>query len=113
MNERFFQVFGVFGIIFATWSLVDPTFPLQLTQESHDYLISIVILLVASIILLVVGILGIYSALKKVRCAMLIVRNEKIEKMRILIGFSFTELRTSVDHCRCGGVFGHLGLHES
>lgn len=53
---------------------VDPTIPLQFTQKSNDYLISTVIILVASVILLLVSVLGIYSVTREARKALIVVR---------------------------------------
>lgn len=47
--------------------LVDPSFSLSLTQ---DYIISVVIILIASVLLLVVAIFGIIGAIKESKCAL-------------------------------------------
>ncbi|XP_023023270.2 CD151 antigen isoform X1 [Leptinotarsa decemlineata] len=62
-----FLLFAVAGIAISIWMFVDPTIPLHFTQESKDYLISTIILLLASIILLILSILGIYSVSREVR----------------------------------------------
>ncbi|KAJ8951195.1 hypothetical protein NQ314_007696 [Rhamnusium bicolor] len=66
-NEKLFAIAGIGA---AIWMFVDPTIPLHFTQESHDYLITTVIILLASIILLIVALLGIYSVSKEVRKAL-------------------------------------------
>ncbi|KAJ8956960.1 hypothetical protein NQ317_008521 [Molorchus minor] len=59
------------GIGVSIWMFVDPSIPLHFTQESTDYLISIIIILVASIILFIVSILGIHSVTKEVKKALI------------------------------------------
>nr|CAI5860678.1 unnamed protein product [Callosobruchus analis] len=65
------QLFAIAGIGVSIWMLVDPTIPLHFTQEANDYLISTVIIFVASIILLFVAILGIYSVSRESRKALI------------------------------------------
>lgn len=48
--------------------LIDPTFTLSITQ---DYIISVVIILIASIVLVIVAIFGIYGALGENQCALI------------------------------------------
>ncbi|CAH1173720.1 unnamed protein product [Phaedon cochleariae] len=67
-----FLLFAIAGISVSIWMFVDPTIPLHFTQESKDYLISTVIILLASIILLILSILGIYSVGKEVRKALVV-----------------------------------------
>ncbi|EEZ99046.2 CD81 antigen isoform X1 [Tribolium castaneum] len=62
-----FALLGIAGTVFAIWMLVDPSFSLSLTQ---DYIISVVIILIASLLLLVVAIFGIVGALKESQCAL-------------------------------------------
>ncbi|CAG9856750.1 unnamed protein product [Phyllotreta striolata] len=66
-----FLLLSVAGIGLSIWMFVDPTIPLHFTQESKDYLITTIIILLASVILLVVSILGIYSVGQEVRKALI------------------------------------------
>ncbi|KAJ8919013.1 hypothetical protein NQ315_016918, partial [Exocentrus adspersus] len=65
------QLFAIAGIGVSIWMFVDPTIPLHFTQKSNDYLISTIIVLLASIILLIVALLGIYSVTKEARKALI------------------------------------------
>lgn len=64
----FFQLLGAAGIVFGVWMLIDPTFTLSITQ---DYIISVVIILIASIVLVIVAIFGIYGALGENQCSLI------------------------------------------
>lgn len=66
-----FLLFAVAGIGVSIWMFVDPTIPLHFTQKSNEYLISTVIILLASIILFIVALLGIYSVSKEARKALI------------------------------------------
>lgn len=61
---------GIAGVVFGIWMLVDPTFSFSLSQESSDYKISVIIILIASILLVIVAAVGIYGALKESQCAL-------------------------------------------
>ncbi|XP_028135448.1 CD63 antigen-like [Diabrotica virgifera virgifera] len=65
-----FLLLAVCGIGISVWMFVDPTIPLHFTQESKDYLITTIIILLASVILLIVSILGIYSVAQEARKAL-------------------------------------------
>jgi CD81 antigen len=68
LGQLFFpQALGIAGIVFAVWMLVAPSFSLSLTQ---DYVISVIIILIASILLVVVAIFGILGSLKESQCAL-------------------------------------------
>ncbi|XP_019871028.2 CD151 antigen [Aethina tumida] len=62
-----FLIFGVAGIAGSIYMLVDPTFTFQLTQNPGDATISLIILLVASIILFLAGVIGIWATLAERR----------------------------------------------
>ncbi|KAJ8944671.1 hypothetical protein NQ318_015879 [Aromia moschata] len=65
-----FLLFSLAGIGAAIWMFVDPSIPLHFTQEANDYLVSVIIILLASIILFIVSILGIYSVSKEAKKAL-------------------------------------------
>lgn len=67
-----FLLLSVAGIGLSIWMFVDPTIPLHFTQESRDYLITTIIILLASIILLIVSLLGIYSVGQEIRKALIV-----------------------------------------
>lgn len=52
---------------------MDSTIPLHFTQESNDYLISTVIILLASILLFFASILGLYSVSREMKKALVVV----------------------------------------
>lgn len=89
-----FQLFSLLGIAVSIWMFMDSTLPLHFTQESNDYLISIVIILLASILLFIASILGLYSVSREVRKALVVV-SIKIDKFTInfiRIHFEYTKL---------------------
>lgn len=72
--SSYFQIFGVAGIAGSIYMLVDPTFTFQLTQNPGDATISLIILLVASIILFLAGVIGIWATLAERRWGVVMVR---------------------------------------
>ena len=63
-----FQILGIAGTVFAIWMLVDPAYSLSVTQ---DYVISVVIILIASLLLIIVAVFGLIGSLRENQCALI------------------------------------------
>lgn len=93
-----FQLFALVGIAVSIWMFMDSTIPLHFTQKSNDYLISTVIILLASIVLFFASILGLYSVNREVRKALVVV-SHKIWFSLIQIWFPVIIDRESASKC--------------
>ncbi|KAL1506491.1 hypothetical protein ABEB36_005847 [Hypothenemus hampei] len=67
-----FLVFGIAGVVLVVWLLIDHTIPLHFTQDPEDFMIATVMYLVFAILLILLSILGLYSAIKDARWAVIV-----------------------------------------